>query len=57
MLLLVKYYGYGAFGNTNDDKHGGGGEFDGELFQNMNRRVPSEPIFLLTHEFEKLSIH
>ena len=30
---------------------------DGELFPNMNTRVPSEPILLLTHEFEKLSIH
>ena len=29
---------------------------DGELFPNMNTRVPSEPIFLLIHEFEKLSI-
>ena len=33
------------------------GGIDGELFQNMNTRVPSEPIFLLTHEFEKSSIH
>ena len=33
------------------------GEIDGELFQNMNTRVPSEPLFLLTHEFKKLSIH
>ena len=31
--------------------------YDGELFQNMNTRVPNEPILLLTHEFEKLSIH
>ena len=30
---------------------------DGELFQNMNTRVPSEPILLLSHEFEKLSIY
>ena len=30
---------------------------DGELFQNMNTMVPSEPILLLSHEFEKLSIH
>ena len=30
---------------------------DGELFQNMNTRVPSERILLLTHEFEKLTIH
>ena len=30
---------------------------DGELFQNMNTRVPNEPILLPTHEFEKLSIH
>ena len=44
--------------------HGGSGlgattrqEADGELFQNMNTRVPSESILLLTHEFEKLSIH
>ena len=29
---------------------------DGELFQYMNTRVPSEPI-LLTYEFEKLTIH
>ena len=28
-------------------------EGDGELFQNMNTRVPSEPILLLTHEFKK----
>ena len=28
-------------------------ELDGELFPNMNTRVPSEPIFLLTHEFKK----
>ena len=28
---------------------------DGELFQNMNTRVPSEPIFILSHEFEKLT--
>ena len=33
------------------------GGIDGELFPNMNKRVPSEPIFLLNHEFEKLSIH
>ena len=26
-------------------------------FKNMNTRVPSEPILLLTHEFEKLSIN
>ena len=26
-------------------------------FKNMNTRVPSEPILLLTHEFEKVSIH
>ena len=26
-------------------------------FKNMNIRVPSEPILLLAHEFEKLSIH
>ena len=32
-------------------------ESDGELFQNMNTRVPNEPILLLNHEFEKLSIH
>ena len=32
------------------------GGIDGELFQNMNTMVPSEPI-LLTHEFEKLTIH
>ena len=25
--------------------------------QNMNTRVPSEPIFLLIHEFEKKTIH
>ena len=47
--------------------------YDGELFQNMNTRVLSEPrynlrkrshpqqqqetILLLTHEFEKLTIH
>ena len=30
---------------------------DGELFPNMNTRVPSESIFLLTHEFKKLTIH
>ena len=30
-------------------------QVDGELFQNMNTRVPSEPI--LNHEFEKLSIN
>ena len=46
---------------------------DGELYQNMNTRVPSEPrhalrkrnhpqlqqntILLLNHEFEKLTIH
>ena len=29
---------------------------DGELFPNMNTRVPSEPIFLLIHEFAK-TIH
>ena len=33
------------------------GGIDGELFQNMNTRVRSEPILLLTHEFKKLSIH
>ena len=33
------------------------GGIDGDLFQNMNTRVPSEPILLLSHEFEKLSIH
>ena len=32
------------------------GVVDGELFPNMNTRVPSELIFLLTHEFEKLAI-
>ena len=32
-------------------------EGDGEYSQNMNTRVPSEPIFLLTHELEKLFIH
>ena len=31
--------------------------FDRELFQNMNTRVPIEPILLLIHEFLKLSIH
>ena len=32
---------------------------DGELFQNMNTRVLSEPILLLLliHQLEKLSIH
>ena len=30
---------------------------DGEYSQNMNTRVPSEPILLLTIQFEKLSIH
>ena len=29
---------------------------DGELFQNMNTRVSSEPILLLIHQFERLSI-
>ena len=32
-------------------------ENDGELFQNMNTRVLSEPILLLIPEFKKLSIH
>ena len=27
------------------------------ILKNMNTRVPSEPILLLAHEFEKLSIH
>ena len=38
-------------------RFGGERESDRELFQNMNTRVPSEPILLLTHEFEKLSIY
>ena len=36
---------------------GNGCDSDGELFLSMNTRVPSEAIFILTHEFEKLTIH
>ena len=34
-----------------------GGFLMENYFKNMNTGVPSELILLLTHEFEKLSIH
>ena len=34
-----------------------GGVVMENYFKNMNTRVPSEPILLLIHQLEKLSIH
>ena len=50
MSVRVKFRSWGFINEDNDESRFW--EFDGELFQNMNTRVPSEPILLLTPEFE-----
>ena len=68
LIMCVSVHVFKVIMNSFSPSH-----YDGELFQNMNTRVPSEPrynlrkrshpqqqqetIFLLTHEFEKLTIH
>ena len=46
-----------ALGKLADGFLNEGGFLMENYFENMNTRVPSETILLLTHEFEKLSIH